>query len=85
MLHPEYNPSFSVFKLLLDNHMNPNIQDSEGRTILFYTYSYERMKLLLEHGADLNIKDVDGETVLDYLAGYNYSDKARLLAIYDAR
>ena len=56
-----------------------NIQDEEGKTLLFHTYNYDIAKYLIENGADVNIQDEEGQTRLYYAIIYEYYDIAKLL------
>ena len=56
-----------IFKHLLDNNADLNIQNSMGNTTLVEAVRWERMeivKLLIDNGADLNIQNDIGNTVL---------------------
>jgi len=61
-------------KLLLNHGADPNIQNKDGLTSLFYTiknYDYNMTKLLLDNEADPNIVDNDGRNCLMYYRGNN--------------
>lgn len=64
------NGHMRVVKILLYGAANPNIQDSDGRTALFFAIKWHKrmVRLLLEWGADLNIRDAHGNTVLDHVS-----------------
>ena len=64
-----------LLNLLLDRGINPNDQDSEGKTLLMKIVStydnnnfnpYPMTQILLDSGAEMDIKDNDGNTALIY-------------------
>lgn len=55
----------NILKLFIENSLDLNMVDSEGRTALWNSTdlkNYEGMKLLLDAGADVNISDNSNET-----------------------
>ena len=53
-----------VLRYLLDNGMNANTTDLNGRTPLFWAHNTEMAKLLLDYGADPNAVDQSGMSPL---------------------
>src|SRR5581483_7731522 len=45
--------------LLLQNRVNPNVYDINGRSPLYYIYDFHLFELLHKKGADINAKDND--------------------------
>jgi hypothetical protein len=78
-------PMDNYLKLVLEHGGNPNIQDAEGKTPLFYFRSSvpsklaDRICLLLGAGADINHKDEGGQTPLVACIGRDSDYLLRLL------
>lgn len=71
--------------LLLNNDVNPNIIDNEGKSALFYHNNIEIIDLLLKNGADPNVqKSFEKETVLFDTIYYNNIEMTQLLLKYGA-
>ena len=61
-----------IAQLLISKGANVNIKDNEGRTPLFYIYSFgfdaENLEeILINAGADVSIKDNEGKTYIEYI------------------
>ncbi len=70
---------------LLQNDLDPNIQNKDGWTALMYASRYNRLqivKLLLEYKADPNIQNKDGWTALIYASVYAHLKITELLLEY---
>jgi len=50
-------------RLLIEYHANCNLEDSEGRTLLFYSRG-ELIPMLVSHGANVNVRDQYGASPL---------------------
>ncbi|OUM65276.1 hypothetical protein PIROE2DRAFT_7737 [Piromyces sp. E2] len=58
----------AIFKYLIENGIDVNCEDSEGKTILFYIVNnLDLMKFAIDHGANVNHLDNKGRTILFYL------------------
>lgn len=66
-------PFPETVKFLLENGVNPNVQDSiEGWTALMYAAAEGNLKVievLLEYGADASLEDKDGDRAIDFASG----------------
>lgn len=79
--------NYNLFKLLIENGININMQSNRGKTALHYTAMHygtrfdnlSMVKLLLTHGADLTIKDDEGITALDYAKRFGFTNIEKLL------
>src|SRR5579885_3307759 len=64
-----------IIKFLLENNVDPNIQDNEGLTALFYacrTNNIMCLNLLLNYRANPFLCSKQGETIADFLKNYNF-------------
>ncbi|NWU55278.1 INVS protein, partial [Dromas ardeola] len=76
-----------VCQILIENKINPNVQDYAGRTPLqcaAYGGYINCMVVLLENNADPNIQDKEGRTALHWLCNNGYLDAIKLLLGFDA-
>jgi len=77
------NGTYDILKILLQNGVDVNAKDHDGRTALMLAASspddVSSVKLLLSHGADPVLKDKDGHTALDYAVKALRPDKAAVL------
>ncbi|XP_030407447.1 inversin isoform X2 [Gopherus evgoodei] len=76
-----------VCQILIENKINPNMQDYAGRTPLqcaAYGGYINCMVVLLENNADPNIQDKEGRTALHWLCNNGYLDAIKLLLGFDA-
>lgn len=76
-----------VCQILIENKINPNVQDYAGRTPLqcaAYGGYINCMVVLLENNADPNIQDKEGRTALHWLCNNGYLDAVKLLLGFDA-
>ena len=74
-------------KNLLDSGVNPNIENMEGKTPLYwaaYTKNDKILKLLLAKGAEPNIEDNEGKTPLYWAAFTGNSEVTKILLQYGA-
>ena len=74
--------SIVTARRLLDDGVNPNIQDGRGNTALIWASTKghtEIVKLLLDHDADLDIEDNFGYTALMRASGNDRTDIVNLL------
>lgn len=53
-------------ELLMKHGANPNTEDINGRTALFYQHDIACLKLLLKNGADISHVDKMGHSAMDY-------------------
>lgn len=60
--------SYAVIKHLIEQGLNPNAVDAEGKTPLMCVSDSGSLQELLEHGADIHAKDKEGRTALHYAA-----------------
>ena len=94
--HPEWLKKEDVFKyvfdgdnidlikLILDKVKNPNIKDSEGKNLLFYTDNIEIINLLLDSGIAVDAKDNYGNTALLKACINGTPEKVKLLLEHGA-
>lgn len=74
--------NLSLASYFLQNKLNPNAADVNGRTALFSAYSNELIDLLVSNGADINAKDKSGNTViLEKVLSYNQHPMPNGLAL----
>jgi len=69
-------------KFLLEQQIDPNARDDEGRTPLHYASNVEVAELLLKHGADPNAQDNEGNTPLHVAVREGDLDMVELLIKY---
>lgn len=62
-LHVLVQTRSPLFDLFLSKNPNPNIQNNDGKTPIFYAKDINTVKKLIEHGASVLILDIDGKTV----------------------
>jgi len=63
-----FDRNFDVTRKLIELGADPNVQNSEGVTALFYLVAMEEPDMadfLIENGADVNIADNQGNTIFD--------------------
>lgn len=75
------NNNYSLTKDLLSAGANPNIQDCDGKTPLYYAYSNDLVNVLMENKADPNIRDKRGKTPLHYCAEDKYPNDETILRV----
>lgn len=71
-----------IAELLLNNGVDVNLKNDQGRTVLIDAASandLEFVKLLLKHKADRQIKDNNGKTALDYATEQKSKEIIKLL------
>lgn len=71
-----------TLELLLNKGIDPNIQDSVGRTALVFAVDTKNsgiVRLLMKHKADPNIPNQRGQTALMWASGNGYLDMVQLL------
>uniref|UniRef100_A0A4X2JZB6 Inversin n=1 Tax=Vombatus ursinus TaxID=29139 RepID=A0A4X2JZB6_VOMUR len=76
-----------VCQILIENKINPNVQDYAGRTPLqcaAYGGYINCMALLMENNADPNIQDKEGRTALHWSCNNGYLDAIKLLLSFAA-
>uniref|UniRef100_UPI00398E6A4D inversin isoform X2 n=1 Tax=Pristiophorus japonicus TaxID=55135 RepID=UPI00398E6A4D len=76
-----------VCQILIQNLINPNVQDYAGRTPLqcaAYGGYINCMAVLMENKADPNIQDKEGRTALHWSCNNGYLDAVKLLLGYNA-
>ncbi|XP_048366382.1 inversin [Sphaerodactylus townsendi] len=76
-----------VCQILIENKINPNVQDYSGRTPLqcaAYGGYINCMVVLLENKADPNVQDKEGRTALHWLCNNGYLDAIKLLLGFGA-
>ena len=67
-LGSRFSNTIDNFKYLIENGIDINCEDSEGKTIIYYIdNNLDLMKFAVEHGADVHHLDHEGRTVLFYL------------------
>lgn len=67
LLHlASHNSNDKLVTLLLKYHAPINVQNSEGKTPLFYAKHLNTIKILVESGADYTLKDKYGKTPKEY-------------------
>lgn len=73
ILDSALDTSNRMIDLLVENGVDSEARDSEGRTALLKAvqkqYGADRVKTLIRHGADIHAKDTGGQTVLHHLCG----------------
>ena len=63
-------PYPEIFELLLQYGADPDAIDEEGRSVLYFTSTYDdhrSLDILLRHGCDVNARDYLGNTMLAYV------------------
>ena len=85
-LHGVYTRNFEIFDLLASNkRINPNLQDSEGNTVLMEfakSCDSDDIDKLLDQEVNVNISDNDGNTALIFAARCGSAEVlSKLLAI----
>lgn len=81
------NGNKPTLELLLNKGIDPNIQDSVGRTALVFAVDTKNsgiVKLLMKHKADPNIPNQRGQTALMWASGNGYLDMVQLLLEHGA-
>ncbi|ELV12318.1 Inversin [Tupaia chinensis] len=76
-----------VCQILIENKINPNVQDYAGRTPLqcaAYGGYINCMAVLMENNADPNIQDKEGRTALHWSCNNGYLDAIKLLLDFAA-
>jgi ankyrin repeat protein len=76
------NGDMTRVKILLDNGLNVDSLDLDGRTALMYAAyngNTNIMKMLISRGASVNIRDVNGRTALMMASSGPFQDAVRLL------
>ena len=76
-----------TLELLLNKGIDPNIQDSVGRTALVFAVDTKNsgiVRLLMKHKADPNIPNQRGQTALMWASGNGYLDMVQLLLEHGA-
>jgi len=73
-----------MMELLLDNDIDPNVQDIYGQTPLMIASMYEKIDMLLKHPKtkdiiECNLQDKNGKTALYYACERGYKDIVNLL------
>ena len=59
-----YKSTYDEIKMMLEQGINPNIQNDIGQTALFYAQDSDKAELLLEYGANPNYEDINKNTPL---------------------
>lgn len=59
-----HNATYDEIKIILEQGIDPNIQNEIGRTALFYAQSSNKAELLLEYGANPNHETIKKKTPL---------------------
>lgn len=81
--------NLDVIRLLLAQHAQTNIFDSNGHTSLhtaaFHDDNIEIIRLLIEHGADVNARIEDGETALSLAIKQGNNNVAEFLRQNEAQ
>lgn len=70
----ENRNTLAIARILLENHANPNTQNTEGATPLHHAAEFgllNTVELLLQYKADTTIKDKQGDTPLSVLLRLN--------------
>lgn len=81
------NGNKPTIELLLNKGIDPNIQDSVGRTALVFAVDTKNsgiVRLLMKHKADPNIPNQRGQTALMWASGNGYLDMVQLLLEHGA-
>jgi ankyrin repeat protein len=73
------NEVLPIAELLLDAGVDPDHQDTQGRTALHYAEDGELITLLIERGADVNVQDDEGQTALHRAVSRKNSDVVAVL------
>jgi ankyrin repeat protein len=60
----QYEASSDEIKMMLEQGIDPNIQNDRGMTALFYAEEPSKIRLLLKYGANPNHKDIHNKTPL---------------------
>ncbi|MFX3634224.1 MAG: ankyrin repeat domain-containing protein [Candidatus Pristimantibacillus sp.] len=78
--------SLDVIGLLLSNHAQTTINDSDGHTCLhtaaFHSDNVELIQLLLQHGADVQAATESGDTALSLAIQQGNNNVAKFLSDY---
>jgi len=63
--------NFNILKYLIDQGIDLNIEDHEGKTVLFYITDERQVIYAIEHGADVSHQDHEGRTFLFYMTNFS--------------
>jgi ankyrin repeat protein len=64
-LHVLVQSSSPLFDYFLSKNPNPNIQNKDGKTPLFYAKDTQTIESLIKHGASLFVKDFNGNSITE--------------------
>lgn len=61
-----FSESRHLIEAAIKAGLDPNSENKDGKTPLFYTTDINKLKLLVNYGADINQKDADAAGILQY-------------------